>query len=242
MSRMLTIIEQQQILYHEWQREITALLLWSVVGVFAFLGAFLLARSVWMIYKRHRREGGSVRVAVAFIAFSLMVAWAGNDGNKPKPIPSATLRFDVGLYDQGSVATNDHPVIAWGFDPWLSADTVHISARPKGSTNELDWIDYHTGPVSDTIWRGFIPACTGMVIWVWSEYIPPPPQSTNGVYHLDYLATPLDYSPVDEGVRQWQLLRTYIIDAADGRYMSPPIIPKPIIIDFLNQSNQEPEK
>lgn len=240
MSRMLTIIEQQDILYHEWQREITELLVWSALGVSAFLGMFFLVRAVWMIYKRQRRAGGSALAAVAFGAYSMLVGWAGNDGNKPEPTPSATLRFDVGLYDQGSVATNDHPVIAWRFDPWLSADTVHIAARPKGSTNELDWIYYHTGSVSDTIWRGYIPACTGMVIWVWSEYIPPTPQSTNGVYRLDYLAESLDYLPVDERVRQWQLLRTRIIDAADGRYMSPPIIPEPLIIDFIDKSNKEP--
>lgn len=242
MSRVLTIIEQNQILYHEWQGEVKAMLIWCTLGLFTFLGAFLLARAVWMIYKLHRRAGGSALAAAAFAGYALMVAWAGNDGNKPKPTPSATLKFDVGLYDRGSVATNDHPVIAWRFDPWLSADTVHIAARPKGSTNELDWIYYHDGPVSDTIWRGYIPACTGMVIWVWSEYIPPTPESTNGVYHLDYLAEPLDYLPVDERVRQWQLLRTPIIDAADGRCMSPPIIPEPLIIDLLNQSNQESEE
>ena len=241
MSLMLTIIEQNQILYHEWQGVITELLVWSAVGMFSFLVAFLLVRAVWMIYKRHRRAGGSALAAVAFGAYALMVAWAGNDGNKPKPTPSATLRFDVGLYDQGSIATNDYPVIAWRFDPWLAEDTVHIAARPKGSTNELDWTYYHTGPVADTIWRGFMPACTGMVIWVWSEYVPPAPVHTNGVYHLEYMAEPMDWKPANEDVRQWQLLRTPIIDAADGRWMSPPIIPEPLVIDFLDQSNNNQE-
>ena len=244
MSRMLTIIEQYQILYHEWQGEVKAIMIWCMLGLFLGLGLFFLCHSAWMAYKRQRRDGVSALTAVAFIAYAMLVAWAAHYSNKPARVPSATIVFDAGLYDQGSVATNDHPVIAWRFDPWLYADTVHISARPKGSTNELDWIDYHSGPVSDTIWRGFIPACTGMVIWVWSEYIPPAPESTNGVYHLDYLTEPLDYNPVDETVRQWQLLRTPIIDAADGRYMSPPIIPEPLIIDFINQSqnNQEPEE
>ena len=241
MSLMLTIIEQNQILYHEWQGVITELLVWSAVGMFSFLVAFLLVRAVWMIYKRHRRAGGSALAAVAFGAYALMVAWAGNDGNKPKPTPSATLRFDVGLYDQWSIATNDYPVIAWRFDPWLAEDTVHIAARPKGSTNELDWTYYHTGPVADTIWRGFMPACTGMVIWVWSEYVPPAPVHTNGVYHLEYMAEPMDWKPANEDVRQWQLLRTPIIDAADGRWMSPPIIPEPLVIDFLDQSNNNQE-
>ena len=243
MTKVLTILEQKQILYHEWQGEIRAMLLWSAVGVFAALGAFLLIRAVWWAYRDHRKAGGTALAAVLFGAYALLMAHAGNEGsNKPTPTPSATIRFDRGLYNLGSVATNDHPVIAWSFDPWLSSDTIHIEARPKGSTNELDWIEYHTGPVADTIWRGFIPACTGMVIWVWSEYIPPTPESTNGVYHLDYLAEPLDYYSANEDVRQWHLLRTPIIDAADGRYMSPPIIPEPLIIDFLNQSQKEPEE
>ena len=242
MTKILTIVEQNQILYHEWQGEIKAMLVWCAVGVFAAVAAILLIRAVWWAYRDHRKAGGTLLAAVLFGAYAHVMARAGNDSNKPTPTPSATIRFDRGLYNLGSVATNDHPVIAWSFDPWLSSDTIHIEARPKGSTNELDWIEYHTGPVADTIWRGFIPACTGMVIWVWSEYIPPAPESTNGVYHLDYLAEPLDYYSANEDVRQWQLLRTPIIDAADGRYMSPPIIPEPLIIDFLNQSNQEPEE
>ena len=243
MTKSLTIIEQNQILYHEWQGEIRAMLLWSAIGVFAALGAILLIRAVWWAYKDHRKAGGTALAAVLFGAYALLMAHAGNDSNKPTPTPSATIRFDRGLYNMNSVATNDHPVIAWSYDPWLSSDMIHIEARPKDSTNELDWIEYHMGPVTDTIWRGFIPACTGMVIWVWSEYIPPTPESTNGVYHLEYLSEPLDYYPEVEDMLQWQLLRTPIIDAADGRYMSPPIIPEPLIINFLNSvNNQEPEE
>lgn len=238
MRDFLTIVEQNQILFHEWRGEVTAMLVWSALGLFLGLGLFLLGRVVWMVYKRHRSAGGSALAAAAFAGYALMVAWAGNDGNKPTPVPSATIRFDRGLYDQGSVATNDHPVIAWAFDPLLAFDTVYISARPKGSTNELDWIDYHSGPVADTIWRGFIPACTGMEIFVWSDYVPPAPEYTNGVYHLDYLAEPMDWEPVDD-VMKWNLLRTPIIDANDGRWMSPPIIPEPLIIEFLNQSPQQ---
>ena len=71
MSWMLTIIEQQDILYHEWQREITELLVWSALGVSAFLGMFFLVRAVWMIYKRQRRAGGSALAAVDFGANSM---------------------------------------------------------------------------------------------------------------------------------------------------------------------------
>ena len=51
----------------------------------------------------------------------------------------------------------------------------------------------------------------------------------------------MDWEPVDD-VRKWNLLRTPIIDAADGRWMSPPIIPEPLIIEFLNQSPQQNEE
>ena len=91
MSRMLTIIEQNQILYHEWQGEITALLVWSAVGMFGFLGAFMLVRAVWIIYKRHRRAGGSALAAAAFLRkvrrerFLLMVTSLRN-GVKQNPV------------------------------------------------------------------------------------------------------------------------------------------------------------
>lgn len=241
MMRLLTIVEQNQILCHEWQGEIKALLVWCTIGLFLGIGIFLLSRAAWLVFVRHRKAGMSSLAFAAFAAYALLIARAGNDGsNKPQPVPSAVIRFDRGLYDMGSVATNDYPVIAWRYDSFLENDIVHISARPKASTNELDWIDYHVGPVSDTLWRGYIPACTGMVVWVWCEYIPPAPESTNGVYHLDFLAEPMDYEPPSEDVNEWVLLRTQVIDAEGGRLMSPPIIPQPLVDDFLNQTQQQP--
>ena len=65
---------------------------------------------------------------------------------QPTPVPSETIRFDTGLYNQGSVATNDHPVIAWSFDLWSWSNTIHIEVRPKGSTNELDWLERWMSP------------------------------------------------------------------------------------------------
>ena len=99
MSQMLTIIEQNQILYHEWQGEVKAMLVWCTLGLFLGLGLFLLGHSAWMVYKRHRRAGGSALAAVTFCAYALLIAWAGNDGNKPTYVPSAMVIFDTGLYN-----------------------------------------------------------------------------------------------------------------------------------------------
>jgi len=201
--------------------------------------------TVLMVFGSFKRSGGSVLASIVFAMLSLSLARA-NDSNKPTPVPSATITWDVSLHDFGSVATNDYPRIGWTYDQWIANDVLHIDARPKGSTNESDWVSYYVGRVSDTFWTGYMPGCTGMTIYVWSEYVAPPPVTTNGVYHLDYLSVPLDYVQETEDLRMWDLLRTPIYDAEEKRLMSPPSLPEPLVIeipqDLINSFlNNEPE-
>jgi hypothetical protein len=110
----------------------------------------------------------------------------------------------------------------------------------------LDYVRAYDGRTTDLI-AGisvFIPDCTDKLIWIWSEYIEPPPEHTNGEYRLDYVTRPLD-GPVDPESPEFIMLRTPLIDSETGRKMSPPEIPQPIeftdeeIRRLLNDNNQE---
>jgi len=190
--------------------------------------------TVMMVFGSFRKRGGSVLASAALAVASVHMSRA-NDSNKPTPVPSATILWDVSLHDFGSVATNDYPQIGWTYDQWIAGDVLHIQARPKGSTNDADWVTYYVGRVSDTFWNGHMPGCTGMTIYVWSEYVQPPTVTTNGVYHLDYLAEPLDCVPPTCDLRSWDLLRTPIYDAEEKRLMSPPSLPDPLVIEIPDE-------
>lgn len=229
----------------EWsgRQETGHLLLVGIVAVLAAAATVAGAYGICLLYRKIRRSGESVLSSLLFAAYALCAAYAGSDSNKPPDVPSARIVFDAGLYDDGSVATNDHPTIRWRYDPWLADDVLHVDARPKGSTNDADWIGYHVGRVSDASWTGHMPACTGMAIHVWSEYVPPSPVTTNGVYHIDYLAPPLDCEPGPAGRRAWVPLRTPVYDASERRLMSPPALPRPLAagVDALDNGHNEKE-
>lgn len=227
----ITIDQMLDIVEWSGRQETCGLLAAAAIAVFTALATVAGAYGLALLYRHSRKAGASVPSALFLAAYALCVAYAGSDSNKPPDVPSARIVFDASLYDDGSVATNDHPTIRWRYDPWIAADVLHIDARPKGSTNDADWIGYHVGRVADASWTGHVPACTGMAIHVWSEYVPPSPVTTNGVYHLDYLAHPLGRAPEPEGRRTWSLLRTPVYDASERRLMSPPALPRPLAAD-----------
>jgi len=223
-----TIIEQMLLVAQLEQEECQKA--FFLVAGFAFTVVVLIAA-----FGSFRKRGASGFASLVFAVIALGLARA-NDSNKPTPVPSATIVWDVSLHDFGSVATNDYPRIGWTYDQWIGGDVLHIDARPKGSTNEADWVSYYVGRVSDTFWTGYMPGCTGMTIYVWSEYVEPPPVTTNGVYHLEYLAEPLDREQGDGDFRMWDLLRTPIYDADEKRLMSPPSLPSPLVIEIPDES------
>lgn len=212
------------------------------------------ACGVCALFRSRRAAGASILSSLFFAGWAVCVGAGSNDGNKPPPIPTATLVFDAYLRDAGSVATNDHPVIRWSYAPVVAADVVHIDARPKGSAEPGDWMRYHSGPVTDGVWSGHMPGCTGMVVHVWCEYVPPPSVTTNGVYHLHHLSPPLDYIPLTDDLRKWVLLRTPVCDGP--RRMSPPEltappdahgplaveIPQDLVDDFLNAQETDDDE
>lgn len=206
---------------------LTTVFAWCAVAMFAFLAIHALVRSLIAVWRGQRAKGASYASLVAFMLG--VVATVYCQATKPQPVPKATLRFDRGLHDNGSVATNDHPVIRGTVDPLYTLDALHIDYRPKSSTNALDYVRAYDGRTTDLVAgiRLFIPDCTDKLIWIWSEYVEPPPEHTNGEYRIDYVTRPFD-GPVDPESPEFVMLRTPVIDSETGRKMSPPDLPKPL--------------
>lgn len=249
----ITIVEALWLVDQGGRQEMSQILILATIAFFTLAATAAGCYGIFCLYRSLRAAGASFLASVFFVAYALGIARAGNDSNKPQEVPKADIFFDTFLADHGSVATNDYPIIRWRYDPMAANDYLHIEARPKGSTNETDWLGYYVGRVTDGSWHGYMPGCTGMVIHVWSEYVPPPSEYTNGVFHLDNLSIPLDYIPATDDFRKWNLLRTPIFDAVDRRLMSPPSlppqieipmapkieIPKELINRFLNDEGKE---
>lgn len=185
-----------------------------------YLGAVaLLLVSALALGRARRSRTGAVAV---FLLGSVLAAL---HADKPTPGPSATIRWDDGLRDNGSVATNDTVFIRGTYDQLMANDTLHIDYRDKASTNALDWVRSYDGIVSDLaagITRT-IPDATNKVIYVWSEYVPPAPVHTNGEYRVTYVGNVTNAPP--EAPR-YVLPRTPV-KTSEGIRLSPPELPEP---------------
>lgn len=176
---------------------------------------------------RARRSG-----ADAVVVFLLGAIIATLHADKPPEIPSATFRWDEGLRNNGSVATNDTVFIRGTYDPLMAGDTLHVDYRDRSIVDTPEgWARAYDGVVSDLA-NGFtvtIPDATNMVIWVWSEYIEPAPVHTNGEYRITYVGNVTNQPPQSP---RYVLPRTPIKAAGDGAVvwevnLSPPELPEP---------------
>lgn len=193
-------------------------LLTAISLLYLAMVALLLASAIAL--KRARRS----RI-VAVAAFLLGAVLAALHADKPTPVPSATIRWDDGLRDNGSVATNDAVFIRGTYDQLMANDTLHIDYRDKGSTNVTDWVRGYDGGVSD-LSAGFtvnIPDATNKVIYIWSEFIPPAPEHTNGEYRVTYVGSVTNSPPETP---RYVLARTPVKTVA-GAQLSPPELPEP---------------
>ena len=166
----------------------------------------------------------------AVAAFLVGAVLAALHADKPAPVPSAYLRWDRGLADNGSIATNDTVSIRGTYDPLMANDALHVDYRPKWITDSPDgWARAYDGGVSDLA-DGFavtIPDATNMVIYIWSEYVEPAPTHTNGEYRIIYVGNITNSPP--EAPRYF-LPRTPIKgmeDEGDAHHLSPPSLPPP---------------
>ena len=150
-------------------------------GIFAALLAFGGVRAAWRGFAGRRGTFAALCVLAAFCAIL---------ADKPTPVPSALLRWDRGLADNGSIATNDTVFIRGTYDPLMANDALHVDYRPKWITDSPDgWARAYDGAVGDLA-DGFtvtIPDATNMVVWIWSEYVEPAPTHTNGEYRIIYV-------------------------------------------------------
>lgn len=220
----------------------TTVFVWCAVALFAVLAVHAISCSLVSVWRRERARGASYASLAAFVVGTALTVYCS--ATKPQPVPSATLRFDRGLHDNGSVATNDHPVIRGTVDPLYALDALHVDYRPKSSTNALDYVRAYDGRTADLL-AGislFIPDCTDMLVWIWSEYVEPPPEHTNGEYRLDYVTRPIEDAGTATETPRFIMLRTPVLDSETGRRLSPPELPQPLVIELLHQSNQETEE
>lgn len=162
----------------------------------------------------------------AVAAFLVGAVLAALHADKPAPGPSAYLRWDRGLADNGSVATNDTVFIRGTYDALMASDALHVDYRPRSIVDTPDgWTRGYDGRVSDladgvTV---VIPDATNMVVWIWSEYIEPAPTHTNGEYRIIFVAR-LDGEAAN--APRYVTPRTPI-KADGGRQLSPPELPEP---------------
>jgi len=150
-----------------------------------FFAALALALCLAFAARRIRRSR-----PVAVGVFLLGSVLAALHADKPTPVPSALLRWDRGLADNGSIATNDTVFIRGTYDPLMANDALHVDYRDRTITDSPDgWARAYDGAVGDLA-DGFtvtIPDATNMVVWIWSEYVEPAPTHTNGEYRIIYV-------------------------------------------------------
>lgn len=165
---------------------------------------------------------------VAVGVFLIGSVFAALHSEKPTPVPAALLRWDRGLSDNGSIATNDTVFIRGTYNPIMANDALHVDYRPKWITDSPDgWARAYDGGVSDLA-DGFavtIPDATNMVIYIWSEYVEPAPTHTNGEYRIIYVGN-ITNSPPE--APHYFLPRTTIKgmeDDGDAHNLSPPSLP-----------------
>lgn len=186
-----------------------------------FFAALALALVAAVALGRARRSR-----SCAVAAFLVGAVLAALHADKPAPVPSAYLRWDRGLADNGSIATNDTVFIRGTYDALMASDALHVDYRPRSIVDTPDgWTRGYDGRVSDladgvTV---VIPDATNMVVWIWSEYIEPAPTHTNGVYRIIFVAR-LDGEAAN--APRYVTPRTPI-KADGGRQLSPPELPEP---------------
>ena len=195
-----------------------------VIALLYILCVGLVLCAACALGRARRSRTGAVAV---FLVGSVLAAI---HADKPEPVPSAFLRWDRGLADNGSIATNDTVFIRGTFDPLMANDALHVDYRPKWIADSPDgWARAYDGAVGDLA-DGFtatIQGATNMVVWIWSEYVEPAPVHTNGEYRVIYVGDITNSPP--EAPRYF-LPRTPIKgmeDEGDAHHLSPPSLPPP---------------
>lgn len=149
---------------------------WLTLGCFVALGAIGIVYAAWLskftlaeaLRKFSKRLiEGAVVLAVAVLA----VMYGGS---------KSTFRFDTGLTNNGSYATNDTVYAAWTYSGIPPESAVFIDYRLSGTTNEWENLAETTAAAGS--WTGTLANATNYDYYVYSVYVPPIPAHTNGVW------------------------------------------------------------
>lgn len=91
-------------------------------------------------------------------------------------------RFDTGLHNNGSYATNDTVCAKWTYDMQIpSSSDLYVDYRLSTDTNGL-WQTLIKTKASVLTATATLLNATNYDYFVWADYIPPTPVHTNGVW------------------------------------------------------------
>lgn len=126
---------------------------------------------------RYAREKLGASGVSAIVAAVVAVCAAMYGGSKAFFV---RISFDEGLYDNGSVVTNDLVKIRWTYSGIPAASSVFIDYRETGTTNS--WSGLGESVASALAFDATLADATNYEYFVYSTYIPPVPVHTNGVW------------------------------------------------------------
>lgn len=126
-----------------------------------------------------KRFFGSMSIVGKIICGALIVCWVQMGSTKSKV--TCDNSGGIGLFDNGSLATNNTITARWTFRGIPGAAQVFIDRRPYGSDEE--WTNIGETIASALSWEAATayPA-TNDEYFVWWYYNPPAPVHTNGVW------------------------------------------------------------
>lgn len=174
----------------------------SCLCALAAMGAYFAARMFHGTAKKLLGGlGGSWLVAAAFVVGA--VFYGG----------SKSIRWDVGLRDNGTEITNDTVTVRWTYTGIPSASSVFIDVRECGSDGE--WQNLGETVASALEWTGTLANATNYDYLVYTTYVPPSPVHTNGVW-----VGPVYETKKRQGAQSFILINGVIRE--HGKAIAPP--------------------
>lgn len=146
--------------------------LFTIIFATAIMGLLAI---IALSLKNHIRTFKALLFAIWAIPFVIV--------GSTKPPQGWIIRWDEGLYDNGSTVTNGTLYARWTFTGILATDIVHAMFKPSGSQDYVEIARTTAGELSLTANVG--EGAEHGEYFIFSEYVPPTPVHTNGVYKVN---------------------------------------------------------